>query len=79
MAFRIILFLQLFHCLIISQSTLKSNPFVVILGNIQDAGSPHMGCKKSCCKNLFENPPLPLGLRTLRGALSFQKHEHPPR
>ena len=35
---------------------LKSNPFVVILGNIQDAGSPHMGCEKSCCKNLFENP-----------------------
>ena len=56
MALRIVLFLQLFHCLIIGQSTLKSNPFVVILGNIQDAGSPHMGCEKSCCKNLFENP-----------------------
>ena len=56
MAFRIILFLQLFHCFIIGQSTLKSNPFVVILGNIQDAGSPHMGCEKSCCKNLFKNP-----------------------
>ena len=56
MALRIVLFLQLFHCLIIGQSTLKSNPFVVILGNIQDAGSPHMGCENPCCNNLFENP-----------------------
>ena len=56
MTLRIVLFLQLFHCLIIGQSTLKSNPFVVILGNIQDAGSPHMGCEKPCCNNLFENP-----------------------
>jgi pyrroloquinoline quinone biosynthesis protein B len=29
---------------------------LVILGTIQDAGSPHMGCKKACCKNLFSNP-----------------------
>ncbi len=29
---------------------------LVILGTIQDAGSPHMGCKKECCKNLFSNP-----------------------
>ena len=56
MAFRIVLFLQFFHCLIIGQSTLKSNPFIVILGNIQDAGSPHMGCEKHCCNDLFENP-----------------------
>jgi len=56
MTLRIIIFLQLFHCLLIGQNTLSSSPFVVILGNIQDAGSPHMGCEKSCCKNLFENP-----------------------
>ena len=29
---------------------------IVILGNVQDAGSPHAGCKKDCCKSLFENP-----------------------
>ena len=29
---------------------------LIILGNVQDAGSPHMGCKKDCCKNLFKNP-----------------------
>ena len=29
---------------------------IVILGTIQDAGSPQIGCNKSCCINLFENP-----------------------
>jgi pyrroloquinoline quinone biosynthesis protein B len=29
---------------------------LVILGNVQDAGSPHIACKKDCCKALFENP-----------------------
>ncbi len=29
---------------------------LIILGTIQDAGSPHIGCKKECCKNLFDNP-----------------------
>ncbi|WP_298553436.1 MBL fold metallo-hydrolase [uncultured Algibacter sp.] len=28
---------------------------IVILGTIQDAGSPQIGCNKSCCVNLFEN------------------------
>lgn len=31
-------------------------PYLVILGTIQDAGSPHIACKKSCCKELFEHP-----------------------
>jgi len=29
---------------------------LVVLGTIQDAGSPHIACKKSCCEGLFENP-----------------------
>lgn len=29
---------------------------LVILGTTQDGGSPHAGCKKDCCKNLFETP-----------------------
>ena len=29
---------------------------LIILGTIQDAGSPHIGCKKACCKNLFDKP-----------------------
>jgi len=29
---------------------------LVVLGNVQDAGSPHIACKKACCKGLFKNP-----------------------
>ena len=29
---------------------------LVILGTIQDAGQPHIACKKQCCVDLFENP-----------------------
>jgi pyrroloquinoline quinone biosynthesis protein B len=27
---------------------------LIILGTVQDAGSPHMGCRKLCCKDLFD-------------------------
>nr|WP_297787852.1 MBL fold metallo-hydrolase [uncultured Allomuricauda sp.] len=27
-----------------------------ILGTVQDGGSPHIGCQKSCCTGLFNNP-----------------------
>ena len=43
-----------------------SLPYVVVLGNVQDAGSPHAGCKKDCCKDLFENPD-PLRMVTCLG------------
>lgn len=26
---------------------------IVILGTVQDGGSPHVGCKKDCCRDLF--------------------------
>ncbi len=29
---------------------------IVVLGTIQDGGSPHIGCKKDCCRDLFEHP-----------------------
>ncbi len=29
---------------------------LIILGNVQDAGSPHIACKKECCQALFQNP-----------------------
>lgn len=29
---------------------------LVILGTVQDAGSPHAGCKKKCCAKLFNQP-----------------------
>jgi pyrroloquinoline quinone biosynthesis protein B len=38
-----------------SEKTKNIGTSIVLLGNIQDAGSPHIGCKKDCCKTLFEN------------------------
>lgn len=32
------------------------NTSIVILGTVQDAGSPQIACKKECCANLFANP-----------------------
>jgi pyrroloquinoline quinone biosynthesis protein B len=29
---------------------------LIILGTVQDGGSPHVGCKKNCCKELFMHP-----------------------
>ena len=34
----------------------KVNPSLIILGTVQDAGSPHIGCKKECCMALFQHP-----------------------
>ncbi len=33
-----------------------TEPSLIILGNVQDAGSPHIACKKDCCKHLFLHP-----------------------
>ena len=51
--FLTILFI-VFSCLSYSQK--EFSPYIIILGTIQDAGSPHMGCEKPCCISLFENP-----------------------
>ena len=29
---------------------------LIVLGTVQDAGSPHIGCAKACCKKLFKRP-----------------------
>ncbi|OFZ10175.1 MAG: pyrroloquinoline quinone biosynthesis protein PqqB [Bacteroidetes bacterium RIFCSPHIGHO2_02_FULL_44_7] len=29
---------------------------LIVLGTLQDAGSPHAGCRKNCCADLFKNP-----------------------
>lgn len=34
----------------------ENSTSLILLGTIQDAGSPHIGCKKECCKDLFDNP-----------------------
>lgn len=35
---------------------LPAQPSIIVLGTIQDAGSPQIGCTKNCCKNLFIKP-----------------------
>lgn len=40
----------------VKKTTITVNTSLVILGNLQDAGSPHIGCTKKCCKDLFEHP-----------------------
>lgn len=34
----------------------KTGVELIVLGNVQDAGSPHIACIKDCCKHLFKNP-----------------------
>lgn len=41
---------------ITADDSLKKSPFLVVLGTLQDGGSPHIGCKKECCKDLFLAP-----------------------
>ena len=36
-----------------TQTSEKSKVFIEILGTTQDGGSPHTGCQKDCCKDLF--------------------------
>lgn len=44
------------------QTVTDSNPTpitstsLIVLGTIQDGGSPHPGCNKNCCKDLFDHP-----------------------
>ncbi len=37
---------------------LNQNPFIVILGIIQDGGLPQCGCKRLCCKKAWKKPSL---------------------
>lgn len=38
------------------QSEQNIAPTLIVLGTIQDAGSPHAACTKDCCKTLFKHP-----------------------
>lgn len=35
---------------------LERSVSLVVLGTVQDAGSPQIACDKECCKDLFDNP-----------------------
>ena len=34
----------------------RSGVWLTVLGTVQDGGSPHIGCEKACCKDLFLEP-----------------------
>lgn len=38
----------------VKQNILK-NPYILVLGNAQDAGYPQAGCEKECCQRVYEN------------------------
>ncbi|MGB5388116.1 MAG: MBL fold metallo-hydrolase [Eudoraea sp.] len=40
----------------ISEQIEPTQTSLIVLGNVQDAGSPHIACKKECCRALFQNP-----------------------
>lgn len=39
-----------------AESVKTGSVFLTVLGNVQDAGSPHIACKKNCCRALFDAP-----------------------
>lgn len=41
------------------------SPSLIILGTMQDGGSPHAGCEKKCCKDLFDHPDISRQVVTL--------------
>lgn len=43
---------------VVAQADSSLSPKLIILGTLQDGGSPHIGCNKNCCKDLYLNPPL---------------------
>jgi pyrroloquinoline quinone biosynthesis protein B len=38
-----------------SKAASPNQPFILILGTLQDGGSPHLGCEKNCCKKIDPN------------------------
>lgn len=40
----------------VNTTTKIDSTSLIVLGNVQDAGSPHIACKKKCCAELFLHP-----------------------
>jgi len=34
----------------------KKEPYILVLGNAQDAGYPQIACEKECCQRVYKNP-----------------------
>jgi pyrroloquinoline quinone biosynthesis protein B len=39
-----------------SNNTTDTQASIIILGTVQDAGSPQLGCQKECCADLYNHP-----------------------
>ncbi len=52
--FRFFLFGLLFSFMVQSQDLKNKEPYILILGTIQDGGSPHISCNRNCCRGLTE-------------------------
>jgi pyrroloquinoline quinone biosynthesis protein B len=52
--FTILLFLNI-TAQTVQNNTKSKAPFLVVLGTLQDGGSPHIGCEKDCCKKIDAN------------------------
>lgn len=50
--------MKLYYLLLIFCFTqpVYAQPSLIVLGTIQDAGSPQIGCNKKCCRTLFNQP-----------------------
>ncbi|MGB0837135.1 MAG: MBL fold metallo-hydrolase [Flavobacteriaceae bacterium] len=63
--------MRLKKCLLISALAFfslqpgRSQTYLKVLGTVQDAGAPHMGCEKSCCVDLFSKPQVNLMVSSL--------------
>lgn len=49
-----VLILIMFCAMVICLSAQQTS--IIVLGNVQDGGSPHIGCTKKCCNALFQKP-----------------------
>ncbi|MBI1221880.1 MAG: MBL fold metallo-hydrolase [Bacteroidetes bacterium] len=39
-----------------NENSRQDSPYLLVLGNVQDAGSPQAGCIKVCCRDLWNHP-----------------------
>ncbi len=39
-----------------SEKKAQNSPFIVVLGNAQDAGYPQIACQKACCQRVYKTP-----------------------
>jgi len=41
---------------ITTSTSIKTGIELIVLGTVQDGGAPHIGCTKTCCEDLWDNP-----------------------